>query len=150
MDTGFWKIGSGSTAARRPGMAILCKSRDDVDDAVRDNDDFARRLPVKPARHLRQCESGIFDCIAIGVARDIEGRAELSVDLDSNRHLLVARQLRIGFRPTLIGEQLATAECLPYLFSKVRHHGSEQLRQDLQTLSIYLACAGLAGGQILE
>ena len=55
------------------------------------------------------CKRGALDRAAFGVARKFERAAQLAVDLDRDRHLLLARQFRIGDRPGLLGKQPAAA-----------------------------------------
>ena len=59
---------------------------------------------------LRQGERGLFDRFRRGVARQVDGAAQLAVDLHRDRDLFVARQLGVWCRPRRIGDQLLVRE----------------------------------------
>src|SRR5215204_6158718 len=56
-------------------------SGDDADDAVRHDDDLLRGLAVEQPGDLRQRERGLFRFLGGGVARQVDGAAQLAVDL---------------------------------------------------------------------
>ena len=81
-------------------------SDDDVDDAVGHDDDLARRLAGHRGLHVGLRQRRLARRGLGGVARDLDRRAQLAVDLDRDLHRVVDEQGRIGDGPGLIAEDL--------------------------------------------
>src|SRR5215831_15129558 len=139
--------GSVSAESRLEGGAI---SRHDVNDAVWHHDDFPRWVTLQPARYLGQIERRIFDRRVVAVAGKVESRAQLTVDLHRDRHLVVTGQLGIGGRPGLFRKEAGAPQGLPHLLGEVRHHWSEQSGQGFKTLAKHLRCPWIGGGKFVE
>lgn len=99
---------------------------DDVDEASRDNDDFAGGFAFEKGEDLLIVASEVFEGSGIDIVRDVHFGAEFPIDLDDDGDGFIDNKGGIVGGPRFIGEGVCMTEKVPYLFGDVGTDGGEK------------------------
>ena len=108
---------------RRTEMA---RSGDDIDDPLRDDDDFFHRRPSRARWTAVERQDRRLDRRCVGVAVDDEFRALFPVHLYRKRHSIVDDRLCVGGGQGASRDQRRVTERRPAFLRQMRHHRRKQ------------------------
>lgn len=107
------------------GWAVCEALEDDVDEASRDNDDFAGRFAFEKGEDLWIVACEVFEGSGSDIVGDIDFGAEFPVDLDNNGDGFIDNKGGIVGGPRLISEGVWMTEEAPDLFGDVGAYRGE-------------------------
>ncbi len=111
-----------------------------IDDFARHHDDLAHRHAFEEAHHLRLRAGQRFSFILRGIDRELDGCAQLAIDLHRQRCRIAQQGGRIHRRPRLVFQHaLGMTQHLPQRVTDVRHDRIQQQHHGLQCLVAYRA-----------
>src|SRR5256885_414003 len=102
-----------NAANRRGSAGPSARSSNDIDDPLRNDDDFFHGLALERAADRLERERGGLDRRPAGVPRDNKVRALPPIDLDRQRNRVLDDKSPVRDWPSRLGRQVRMAESRP-------------------------------------